>query len=180
MITSERVRLRAVEREDLPRFVDWFNDPEVTAGLRRITPMSSWAETQWFDKLGDRPEEERPLAVDARLPAGGWIHIGSVGLHGIQAVDRCAEFGISIGNKEYWNRGYGSAATLLTLKHAFEALNLNRISLVVLETNPRAKSAYEKCGFVHEGILRQAIYRDGRYVDLLLMSVLRSEWDARK
>ena len=56
----------------------------------------------------------------------------------------------------------------------------NRIYLYVFETNPRAIRAYEKCGFVHEGKLRQSVYRNGRYIDILLMSILRSEWDAQK
>lgn len=180
MIYAERVRLRAVERTDIPRFVDWLNDPEVIAGLLINLPMSTWGETQWFENLGKRPAEEQPLAIDARLPEGGWAHIGNVGLQQIEWTNRVAEFGIFIGDKTFWNHGYGSEATRLTLKHGFETLNLNRIYLHVYETNPRAIRAYEKCGFVYEGKLRQSIYRNGRYIDTLVMSMLRSEWDVQK
>jgi len=180
MIIAERVRLRAVEREDIPRFVEWLNDQEVIAGLLIKLPMSTWDETHWFENLASRPAEERPLAVDARLPDGSWKHIGNVGLQQIEWTNRVAEFGIFIGDKTFWNHGYGSEATRLTLKHGFETLNLNRIYLYVFETNPRAIRAYEKCGFVHEGKLRQSVYRNGRYIDILLMSILRSEWDAQK
>ena len=180
MILAERIRLRAIEREDIPRFVEWLNDPEVTAGLLINLPMATWDETRWFENLGNRPAEERPLAVDARLPEGGWTHIGNVGLHQIETTNRSAEFGIFIGDKAFWDHGYGSEATRLTLKHGFETLNLNRIYLYVFETNPRAIRAYEKCGFVHEGKQRQSVYRNGRYIDTFFMSILRSEWDARK
>jgi RimJ/RimL family protein N-acetyltransferase len=180
MITSERIRLRAVEREDIPRFVEWLNDPEVIAGLLVNLPMSTWDETRWFENLANRPAEDRPLAVDARLPEGGWKHIGNVGLHQIEWMNRAAEFGIFIGDKTFWNQGYGSEATRLTLKHGFETLNMNRIYLYVFETNPRAIRAYEKCGFAREGKLRQSIYQNGNYIDTLLMSMLRSEWDAQK
>jgi RimJ/RimL family protein N-acetyltransferase len=180
MIDSERTRLRAIEREDIPRFVEWLNDPEVTAGLLITLPMSTWDETRWFESLANRAPEERPLALDARLPDGGWTHIGNVGLQQIEWTNRAAEFGIFIGDKAFWNNGYGSEATRLTLKHGFETLNLNRIYLYVFETNPRAIRAYVKCGFVREGTLRQSAYRNGRYIDALLMSMLRSEWDAQK
>ena len=66
------------------------------------------------------------------------------------------------------------------LIHGFETLNLNRIYLYVFETNLRAIHVYEKLGFATEGRLRQAIYRNGRYSDALLMSMLRSEWNSKK
>jgi diamine N-acetyltransferase len=180
MIYGERIRLRAVEREDIPRFVEWLNDPEVTAGLLINLPLASWDETRWFENLASRPAEGRPLAVDVGQPDGNWIHIGNVGLEQIEWVNRTAEFGIFIGDKSFWNNGYGTEVTHLTLKHGFETLNLNRIYLYVFETNPGAIRAYEKAGFVHEGKLRQSIYRNGRYIDVLLMSILRSEWDAKQ
>ena len=76
----------------------------------------------------------------------------------IEWMNRCARFGIFMGEKSFWNQGYGTEATRLMLKHAFETLNLNRIFLHVYETNPRAIRAYEKVGFVKEGLLRDAIY----------------------
>jgi len=180
MIIGERIRLRAIERDDIPRFVDWLNDPEVIAGLLINLPMSNWDETRWFEKLAERPAEERPLALDARLPDASWKHIGNVGLHQIEWVNRSAEFGILIGEKSFWDHGYGTEATLLTLKHGFETINLNRIYLHVFETNLRAVHVYTKIGFVPEGRLRQTLFRNGRYIDTHVMSVLRSEWDAKK
>lgn len=176
MIYGERIRLRAVEREDIPRYVAWFNDPEVTAGLMMHLPMSLADETRWFEGLAGRAIEERPLAIDRKV-SDGWQHIGATGLEGIEWLNRSAEFGIFIGEKILWNKGYGSEATRLMLKHGFETLNLNRIFLRVYETNPRAVRAYEKVGFVKEGLMRDAVYRNGCYINALLMSVLRSEWN---
>lgn len=178
MIYGERIRLRAVEREDLPRFVEWLNDPEVTAGLLMILPISNWEETRWFENLASRPPQERPLSIEVKTPDGGWKPIGNVGLERIDWTDRMAEFGIFIGEKSVWDQGYGTEATRLMLKHAFETLNLNRIYLHVYETNPRAIHTYDKVGFVKEGRLREARYRNGVYINVLLMSMLRSEWDA--
>jgi RimJ/RimL family protein N-acetyltransferase len=81
-----------------------------------------------------------------------------------------------IGEKQFWDQGYGTDATLAPLKHGFETLNLHRIWLQVYSKNKRGIRAYEKAGFVHEGIYRQAHYQHGRYYDVHLMSVLRNEW----
>ena len=179
MIYGERIRLRAIEREDLPTFVEWLNDPEVIAGLVIYVPMSLEDESKWFEGLSNRPAEERPLCIEVKTEEG-WRKIGNAGLHNIEWTHRAAEMGIVIGEKAYWNQGYGAEAMTLLLEYGFETLNLNRMFLRVYENNPRAIRAYEKAGFVHEGRMRQDHYADGRYYDVLLMSVLRSEWDARK
>jgi diamine N-acetyltransferase len=88
------------------------------------------------------------------------------------------EFGIFIGDKSLWDKGYGTEAVELLLLHGFQTLNLNRIYLRVYSTNLRAKRSYEKAGFVLEGTLRQAMYRHGQYADIHIMSVLRPEWAA--
>jgi diamine N-acetyltransferase len=177
MIYGERIRLRAIERDDIPRYVAWFNDPEVTAGLATYLPMSLADETRWFENLGNRPAEERGMAVDVKTAEAAWQHIGSVGFEHIEWVHRSAEFGIAIGEKTFWHQGYGTEAIRLMLKHGFETLNLNRIFLRVYENNPHAIKTYEKVGFVKEGIMRDAIYRNGCYINDLLMSMLRSEWN---
>jgi RimJ/RimL family protein N-acetyltransferase len=177
MIYGKRLRLRGIERSDLPRFHEWLNDPEVTDGISLYLPLSMTDEEQWFEKATHIGQDERPLAIEMKN-ADGWCLIGNIGLFNLEWANRSAEFGIFIGDKSLWNKGYGTEAVELILRHGFETLNLNRIYLRVYSTNPRAKRSYEKAGFVLEGTMRQAIYRHGQYADVLIMSVLRSEWDA--
>ncbi len=179
MIYGERIRLRGVEREDLPKFVEWLNDPEVRAHLSIYLPLSMEEEKKWFEGLAQRRPEERPLGIEVRS-GKGWKLVGNCGLFGIEWNNRAAEFGIFIGDKSVWGKGYGTDAARLVLRHGFETLNLNRIFLRVYEDNPRAMHTYEKAGFVPEGRMRQAAYRNGEYKDVLLMSTLRSEWDSSK
>jgi RimJ/RimL family protein N-acetyltransferase len=175
MIYGKRIRLRHAERDDLPRFVAWLNDPQVTQGLGMFQPLSQVEEEQWFENLLQRPVEERPLTIDARLE-DGWLTIGNSGYHNLDWRNRSTEVGIVIGDKSYWDQDYGTEAMQLLLEYAFNTLNLHRVYLRVFEDNPRAIRAYEKAGFIHEGRMRQAEYRRGGYRDVLLMSVLRSEW----
>jgi RimJ/RimL family protein N-acetyltransferase len=179
MIYGEHVRLRALEREDVKHYYEWVNDPEVTYGLALYLPMSNLDEERWFEGATQRDPNEKPLAIEARK-GHGWKLIGNCGAFGIEWVNRCAELGIMIGDKSAWNKGYGTEAMVLLLRHCFETLNLNRAFLRVHASNLRAQRAYQKAGFVEEGRLRQSVFKHGRYDDVMIMSVLRSEWTAGK
>ncbi len=175
MIYGERIRLRAVERDDLPRFVAWLNDPEVTAGLSMSLPLSQVDEEAWYDQMIKQPPERHPMVIEVCLQ-DNWLPVGDCGFNTIDYQSRSGEIGIFIGQKDLWNQGYGTETMRLILKHGFNTLNLHRIFLRVFETNMRAIRSYEKAGFVLEGRLRQAQFRNGKYEDVLLMSVLRPEW----
>jgi RimJ/RimL family protein N-acetyltransferase len=175
MIIGKRTRLRGIEREDLPRFVEWLNDPEVIHGLLLGTPLSMAQEQSWFDGMRSRPVEEHPLGIEVQTPTG-WQLIGNLGLVHIDWKTRQAEVGIFIGDKGFWNQGYGRDAMVLLLRYAFNNLGLNRVWLRVYETNPCAMHSYLKAGFVLEGRQRQGHFQDGKFIDVLLMSALRCEW----
>ena len=179
MIIGERVRLRAVEREDLPRFVAWLNDPEVRCNLLLYQPLSLAQEEEWFKGILERDVDEQPLVIEIKN-SKTWLPVGDIGLFDLNLHDRSAEVGILVGEKKFWGKGYGTEAMHLMLKHGFEDLNLNRIYLRVYETNPRGIRSYEKAGFVLEGRMRQARFQEGKYIDMLLMSVLRAEWNEKK
>jgi RimJ/RimL family protein N-acetyltransferase len=177
VIYGERVRLRAIERQDLPRFVAWFNDPEVRRGLNLYLPMSLKEEEGWYEGVLEKDPIERPLAIDVQ-EGEDWIHIGSCGIFEVDTRARSCEIGISIGSRAYWDRGLGSDALRALLSHAFETLNLNRVGLGVFESNKRAIHVYQRLGFKEEGRLRQAHFGEGRYEDVIIMSLLHEEWRA--
>lgn len=175
MIYGDEIRLRPVEKDDLPRFVVWLNDPEVRRGLSFYLPMSTEDEQRWFEALGERDPAERPFSIDASQD-GGWVHIGSCGLFSIDFRNRSAELGILIGEKRLWGRGLGSDVLRTLLRHAFDTLNMHRVFLRVFAHNARAIKAYEGVGFVAEGRLREDHFDQGSYEDTLLYSILREEW----
>jgi diamine N-acetyltransferase len=179
MLNGKRIRLRAIEKEDLPIFVTWLNDPEVRRNLQLFQPLSLAQEEEWFKGTLQQPVEEQPLMIEVKT-AEGWQSVGNVGLLKISNTDRAAEIGIVIGEKIFWGQGYGTETMRLMLKHGFKELNLNRIYLRVYETNLRGIRSYEKAGFKLEGRLRQDRFMDGKYIDVLLMSILRSEYKEEK
>ena len=175
-LIGTKVYLRPLEREDAPVIAPWFNDPEIRRMLRRQQPINLISEEEYIAKAY-RSEHDLVLGISVqetdRL-------IGAAGLHGIDFTNRHAMFGISIGVKEDWDHGHGTEATALMLQHAFETLNLNRVWLYVYEDNERGIKVYERIGFQREGVLRQDLFRNGRYWDTVTMAILREEWEARR
>ena len=167
-ISGSRVILRAIERSDIPTFVRWFNDPEVTKHLQLYLPMSLAQEERWFEKyLQDQQQHIFGIeTLDGKL-------IGNIGLENISWKDSHAELGIVIGEKDYWGKGYGTEAITTFLDFVFRQMNLHRVYLRVFEDNERAIRCYEECGFELEGRLRESHFSDGRYHDELIMGILR-------
>lgn len=179
MIVGEQVRLRAIEEQDLPHFVKWLNDPQVRQNLALIIPLSQRDEQEWYEDMRKREPYARPLAIEIQPDPGKdhWVFVGNCLLFGFDWQSRQAEIGIHIGEKGYWDQGFGTRAVKLLCKHGFETLNLNRIWLRVFESNQRAIKAYQNAGLSIEGKFRQGVYREGKYLDVIIMSVLRSEWE---
>jgi len=174
MIYGDGVRLRAIEREDIPTFVRWFNDPEIRSYILMFRPMSLANEERWFESLADR-KDDFVFAVEA-LIGEQWVHIGNVGLESIDWKNSCCMFGIVLGEKQYWSQGYGTKTAKTILRYAFNELNLHRVELEVFAYNKRAIRCYEKAGFRHEGTRRQSRFHDGQYHDAYRMGILREEW----
>jgi [ribosomal protein S5]-alanine N-acetyltransferase len=169
---GEKVYLRALERADAVHLQPWLNDIEITRGLILYRPISLDAEETIVSGI-NKSERELILGI-VDLAADALV--GGIGLHDIDPQSRQARLGLFIGNKTAQGMGFGTEATRLMVTYAFDTLNLNRVSLKVYENNPRAAHVYEKVGFVREGVLRQDAYREGRYLDATVMSVLRDEW----
>jgi RimJ/RimL family protein N-acetyltransferase len=104
--------------------------------------------------------------------------IGLAGLHQIDSKDRHADFGLFIGEVSEWGKGYGTEATRLMVAYAFDTLNLHRVYLHVLGHHAAAIKSYRNVGFQQEGVLRETLFREGQYHDVIAMAVLVDEWRA--
>jgi RimJ/RimL family protein N-acetyltransferase len=171
-LIGERIYLRPLERADAPIVQPWINDPEIRHNIRRYQPVNLQGEEEFIAKVN---ADERSLVLGIVLKDGDRL-IGGTGLHDIDFRNRHASFGITIGVPAEQSKGHGTEATRLIVGHAFETLNLNRVWLQVYEDNLRGIRAYEKAGFRKEGILRQDVFRAGRYWDTIVMAILREEW----
>ncbi len=169
---GDRIYFRPIEVEDTKTFQRWINDPRIWSTLGHRLPINEHREREWMESNG---KDDRHVVFGVVVRDGEKL-IGSTGLHRINRTNRCAEFGIVIGDIESHDRGFGTEAAKLTLRYAFEELNLHRVYLGVFSHNPRAIRAYEKAGFVCEGCDRKAHWKHGAYHDMLRYAALRDEW----
>lgn len=105
--------------------------------------------------------------------------IGDIGIDLIDLKNKHAEIGMTIGDKNYWDKGYGTDLVRTILNFCFQKLDLNKVYLDVWEENKRAIGCYSKCGFKKDGVLREHVFRDGKYHNKWIMSILRREWKAQ-
>lgn len=170
-LIGERVYLRPLDKaSDLEKCLQWINDPEIRTFIKTRVPIDRKQETAWFDRdHSDGIMLAVVLKQDNRF-------IGNHGLERINWLYRHATSGTIIGEKNCWGKGYGSEAKMLLLGHAFQTMNLHRVSTSVLATNARSLACQLKCGFRQEGIRRQQFFKNGEWVDEILLGVLREEW----
>ena len=177
LLRGDSVYLNRVTRADLTKIVDMWSDITYARNLmrREARPMALEEVEDWFGHMND----EFGLPTFAIRTLDGDALIGLCAFKDIRWAARHTFFWIGIGELTARGKGYGPDATRVLLKYAFLELNLNCVGLEVISYNAAAIAAYEKVGFQPDGRVRAYVYRDGDYFDMLQMSMLRDEWEAR-
>ena len=176
MLKGQKVLFRPVKRSDMPHLLKWFNDPEVIQYLAAYLPMTEMGEEKWIEELGTGRAQSHALFIIEAIEDDGNKPIGEVGLANIGPKDHNASFGIVIGEKDYWSKGYGTEAARLIVNYGFEQLNLHRISSGVVSFNERSARMHLSVGFKEEGRQREAIFKNGKFHDHVMYGILREEW----
>ena len=169
ILKGEKVILRQIRLSDAKRFVKWLYDPRVNKFMSG-RPVSMQEELRWIRGL-KKKKDNKAFAIDT----GDGTHIGSINLL-LKPHDKKAVLGVMIGDKRYWNKGYGTDALKTIIRYGFIRLRLHRISLEVYEYNPRAIRVYRRLGFRIEGRGREARRYKGKFYDDIVMGLLRREW----
>jgi len=172
MLSRDGLTLRAVEKTDLDALHRWENDLQfvLDGGGDPPMPFSREKFEAQMSQPG-APSLDFAIVVEGRL-------IGRCGLFRSDRLGNTIMLGIGIGEKEEQGKGYGRIAVGLLLEMAFRYHNYRKVWLQVWSANERAIRCYAACGFVEEGRLREHVWGDGRYQELVSMGVLKSEWEA--
>lgn len=172
IISVEDVVLRKPELRDVPDLYRYKNDPEVSSLLGGFAQGYSSDDLRaWIEFHRNRADESLWIIADAETDKC----LGHVGFYNIDYRVSSAEFAIMLGDSTRWGRGLGRKISKEVIQYGFRWLNFNRIELSALSSNTRAIHVYEGLGFQLEGVRRQAQYKDGQYVDVQLMAILRDE-----
>jgi RimJ/RimL family protein N-acetyltransferase len=135
-------------------------------------PLTLNEELKWFESIsafGDTYKFAIETIEDSQF-------IGGCSINNVDWKNSVGTIGIFIGDKEYWGRGYGTDAIKVLMSFVFLQMNINKIRLTCYSFNDRAVNCYKKCGFSIEGVLRQEIFKDGKYHDKIAMGILREEF----
>lgn len=175
-LCGERIMLREYRSDDLEPMRRWVNDAQIVCHLSDIFlyPHPLQASEQFLDDMLEGSSDSRGFVIaDPATEA----YIGQVNLDRIDWKNRVGTIGIVIGDPAKLGQGYGTEALRLLIDFAFLELNLNRLELEVYDFNERAYRSYRACGFQEEGRLREKQFKNGRYVDVIVMGLLKSDWE---
>lgn len=158
-------------------YISWFNDKEVCRDNSHAVFPNTYKKTAEYIRSIEKSKRDLVFSIKWRRNK---VHIGNVSLQNINWVNRSAEIAIIIGNKNYWNRGIGSEAYGLLIDYGFNTLNLNRISSGQTTANKGMIRVCEKSGMKKEGTLREVLFKEGRYLDAAVYSILKKEYSKIK
>lgn len=171
-LIGEKIYLRPIEPEDAKFLAKGENNPIVRESLFLALPVSLATEQEKVDQFIKSKDAIVLIIVEKTTNQP----VGQTAFFRIDYISRAAVFYLAILDPACWSKGFGSEATQLMVDCAFKTLNLNRIQLHVCAENTPAIKIYERVGFEKEGVLRQAMFRNGNYVDFWVMGILRSDW----
>jgi len=176
-IYGNRVMLREYRESDYEHMRSWVNNPNIVGTLSDIFlyPHSETNSRHFLDMAMSRDWKGFVIAFKDTEE-----YIGQIDLVKLDEKNGWAELGIVIGSEENQGKGYGTEALQLLCKFAFEELRLNRLELVCWSFNVQGRRAYEKVGFVQEGVRRKKRYRNGEFFDEVCYGLLKEEWKALK
>lgn len=172
MIRGKRVYLRPLEEKDTDLILKWRNDPEIMEKMISSHPISREEHLRWFHGLQKKNDrlEFVIVIINEEQP------IGTVSLKAIDLQHSKAELGKLIGERKYRRKGYATEATKLLVEYGFKELGLNRIYARVLEHNEANIQLNKKLGFKIEGILQEDVYKNGTFVNVVLMALLKKNY----
>lgn len=173
-IKGKHIVLRALKKEDVKIWFNWFNTPEITGCMNKgIFPNTFESQEEFYRNI-QKSKTDIQLAITAH------DHddiSGIIGLHKIDWVHRHADVSIVIGNPSHFGQGKASEAVELIVRHAFHKLNLNKLTSGMWEPNAGCRRCFEKNGFIQEGIIRKQFFYQGEFVDEFRFGLLRHEWE---
>ena len=170
--SSDSVRIRSVRQEDSSLLFEWINNHELVVLNAPYRPISTAEHEQWFESLKTR----KNLAFFMIEDIDSGLAIGSCQLTNIHNLNKSAELQIRIGRSDFQNQGAGSETVRLLTRYGFDKLKLHRIMLQVFSTNLRAIRVYKKNGFQQEGVLRDAAFIDGCWINVFVFGLINPSY----
>ena len=173
-LIGDNIYLSPISVDDVEEYAEMVNDIKVSVGLGYLS-YTNIIDFESEKEFLISVKKEKRFAV--RLLENDEL-LGNVGFKSVGEIHRTAEMGIMLGNPKYQRKGYGMEAINLLLDYGFSFLNLRNISLNVFEYNEVAYNLYKKIGFKEAGRLRKAVEIMGKTYDVIIMDMLKEEFQS--
>lgn len=170
VLEGQDIYLRLMNEEDTDHIIRWRNSDFVRRNFIYQKPFTREGHENWIRTMIDTGKViQFMICTRENRP------VGSVYLRDIDRTHNKAEFGIFIGEKDALGQGYGTQAARLMIGYAFKELKLHKLMLRVLAENVVARRSYEKAGFVQEAYLKDEVFLEGNYKDVIYMAVIHDK-----
>jgi len=176
-LVGEKIYLRPLDLDDVnEKYLNWINDGEVIKLLATVRPTPMYQLESYVKSVLDNPNFVFFAIVEKETNK----HIGNVKLGPIDWINRTTNYGLMLGDKDSWGKGYAQEAFILLLKFAFEKLNLHKVWDMATASNAASIKANQKVGFQIEGHLRKQLFKNGKYEDGVLLGLLAEDYFKNK
>jgi len=175
IIEGKRVRMRPIEKKDLEKTLKWANDPEIAYYTGYIFPVSMEMEVKWYERI--LAEENRKTFIIENKEG---VVIGLTATLNIDWKNRKAERSMLIGEKEYWDQGYGRESVRTMLNHIFNIMGMNKVYGRIIDYNEAALKMDLGAGYSQEGYIKDDILIQGEYHDRYLIGITKAEFNKQK
>jgi len=175
ILKGKKVILRKNRVTDAKRYLEWLADPEINQYILTTAKDLTLEKEKEYIRKSNKDKTKAKFAICTKMNQ----HIGVVSLDKVDQKNKSGSLGIFIGDKKYHNQGYGTESLEVILNYGFKTLKLNRIRLGVFENNKKAQKVYQKIGFKKEGVEREKVFKNNRFINSILMSILKSEWEEK-
>ena len=170
---DKKIALRPMTKDDTSKIIAWRNNPRVRNNFIYQELLTPETHLNWIKTMIETGKAIQFIIVNHNNKISH--DIGSVYFRDINSVHKKAEYGIFIGEDKALDFGYGTLACKLACRYGFEVMNLHKIFLRVFSDNFSAIRSYEKSGFIREGLLRDDVYINGKFRDILIMSMINTD-----
>ncbi|HAY33182.1 MAG TPA: GNAT family protein [Ignavibacteria bacterium] len=176
-LIGSKIYLSPLSKADISeKYISWLNDKEVCRDNSHATFPNTRSKTVAYIENLEKSKDEAAFAIRWKKNN---LHIGNAAIQKIDRINRSAELAIIIGDKKYWGKGIASEVYRLLIEYGFDTLNLNRISSGQTLANKGMIKVCEKSGMKREGVLRQILYKEGKYLDAGIYSILKKEFEMK-
>lgn len=174
---EQRVYLRALEPEDYKTSINWRRNDTIWNQLGGVKYyVSESYEKKWVENA---ISDNTSIRLAVCLKADD-TYIGNVYITDINMINRSGRIHVLIGEEAYWGQGYAKEAYLQLMEYAFNERAFHRLVAHILEDNIASRKMHDKCGFKIEGVLRESVFKNGRWQNQIVMSILEDEYRKNK